>query len=598
MTFKVAEAGSPYQYQADKGDHKAGDVVESSGGHMWYSLEDGVDEPQSYGFASKLGSPFGEGAVTNNDDRAYSQTTYEMDIELTEEQFTTLTNFSISPKEYGFNSDEYNVLSNSCVDFVFKALHILGYNPTDYHGDLLPTENIDDVNRLLYNYGADIVLHDLDRHGDHYQAKDGQQSRWLTADDVTAAPDIPSPINVEINTSPQPQQRVEGESKAQQDVSNGFIKNTATDNVFASGNLLSDSDFASTQMAGMASGGVRPGEVQTDPNPRPNAHLSSFYAAPDAESPDFSLRNATTLNGLSTQASFNTYVDPLLLDLTGEGVRMTDLSDAVLFDTDHSGTLKRSGWAGPSTGMLVVDDGSGQVSNASQMFSEYYGGQAGADGAAGERRFKDGFAALASEDADQDGVIGPSDPVWSKLRVWVDSSHDAKVDGGELKTLDELGISQLTVSPTGREPQARDGNRVVASGTFTANGQAREMLAVDFVSEAVSNRVASEEGGVRITSTTGGNDSRTITAFASQSDTAQTLDAAVLGVNNLYGGSGDDTLTAAPAGSWLAGGAGSNTYNGGAGDDVFVISASDAPANIHGNGGRDTAIIVGKEVWN
>ena len=43
------------------------------------------------------------------------------------------------------------------------------------------------------------------------------------------------------------------------------------------------------------------------------------------------------------------------------------------------------------------------------------------------------------------------------------------------------------------------------------------------------------------------------------------------------------------------GGAGSNTYNGGAGDDVFVVSASDNPNNLHGNGGRDTAIIVGDE---
>ncbi|WP_258377049.1 S8 family serine peptidase [Pseudomonas soli] len=357
--------------------------------------------------------------------------------------------------------------------------------------------------------------------------------------------------------------------------------------------MLSKTDFTSTQMASLASGGIRPGEVQLDPNARPNTYLSQFYSTPNATKPDFSLRSAVTLNGLSAMSTFNTYVDPLLLDLTGNGVRMTDLRDGVLFDTDHSGTLKRSGWADRNTGMLVIDDGSGQIKDVSQMFSEYYGGKAGVNGAAGERRFKDGFAALASEDGNGDGVIDQSDPIWSKLRVWVDGSHDAKVDGGELKTLAELGITQINVRPASSAPQTRDGNKVLASGSFTLNGKQQEMLAVDFLGDPVSNTVASQGSGTRVTSTTSGSNSRTTSAFASQSSVGETLDAAALGVNNLYGGSGDDTLIAAPSGSWLVGGAGSNTYKGGAGDDVFVVSASDNPANIHGNGGHDTAIVVG-----
>ncbi|MFJ2364570.1 S8 family serine peptidase [Pseudomonas sp. NPDC087697] len=343
-------------------------------------------------------------------------------------------------------------------------------------------------------------------------------------------------------------------------------------------------------MASLASGGVRPGEMQLDPNARPNTYLSSFYQAPNSSKPDFSLRNAVTLNGLSAMSTFNTYVDPLLLDLTGNGVHMTDIRDGVLFDTDHSGTLKRSGWADRSTGMLVIDDGSGQIKDVSQMFSEYYGGRAGVNGAAGETKFKDGFAALASEDANKDGVIDQKDPIWSKLRVWVDGTHDAKVDAGELKTLAELGITQINVRAASGNAEIRDGNKVLATGSFTINGKNQEALAVDFLGDPVSNTVSTQGTGTRVTSTTNG---ITTTAYASQSTTGETLNAAQLGVSNLYGGSGDDTLIAAPAGGWLVGGAGSNTYVGGAGDDVFVISASDNPVNIHGNGGHDTAIIVG-----
>ncbi len=420
-------------------------------------------------------------------------------------------------------------------------------------------------------------------------------ARGLIVDESTATSTTPvsNLIDIDINPNPQPQQHIQGESKAQQDVANGYIQNAATHSIYALGGILSNTDFTSTQMASLASGGIRPGEVQLDPNARPNSYLSQFYTTPDATKSDFSLRGAVTLNGLSAMSTFNTYVDPLLLDLTGNGVHMTDMRDGVLFDTDHSGTLKRSGWADRTTGMLVIDDGSGQIKDVSQMFSEYYGGKAGVNGAAGEVRFKDGFAALASEDSNKDGVIDQRDPIWSKLRVWVDGTHDAKVDAGELKTLAELGITQINVRPTSTTEQTRDGNKVLASGSFIINGKSQETLAVDFLGDPVSNTLSSQGTGTRVTSTTSGSNSRTTSAYASQSTLGETLDAGKLGVNNLYGGSGDDTLIAASTGSWLVGGAGSNTYNGGVGDDVFVVSASDNPANIHGNGGRDTAIVVG-----
>ncbi len=121
--------------------------------------------------------------------------------------------------------------------------------------------------------------------------------------------------------------------------------------------------------------------------------------------------------------TFNTYVDPILLDLGGNGVRMTGIEDGVLFDTDHSGTLKRTGWADRQTGMLVLDDGSGQILDVGQMFSEYYGGQAGSNGGPGQKTFKDGFGALASVDANRDGVIDKTDAIWSQLKVWVDASY-------------------------------------------------------------------------------------------------------------------------------------------------------------------------------
>ena len=400
-------------------------------------------------------------------------------------------------------------------------------------------------------------------------------------------------IEIYLNSSPKPQQKIQDENQFRQDINNGFAVNSPTHSISFKDGLLSKTDFTSTQMGSLATGGIRPGEIQRDPNARPNSYLSQFYLdRPTSSKPDFGLLNAVTLNGLAAMTTFNTYVDPLLLDLTGNGVRMTDLRDGVLFDTDNSGTLKRTGWADPGTGMLVVDDGSGLIKDVSQMFSEYYGGKAGVGGAAGEIRFKDGFAALASEDSNADGVIDHNDPIWSKLRVWVDATHDARTDVGELKSLAELGITQINVRDTNASTEIRDGNRVLARGSFTINGKTQEALAVDFLGDPVSSTLLAQASGTQVTSSSGG--AATI-AYASHSLTGETLSAAQLGVNNLYGGEGDDTLIAASTGSWLVGGGGSNVYNGSASDDVFVISASDTMANIHGNGGRDTAIIVGDQ---
>lgn len=592
VTYKVAPIGSGYISYDDDGNRITGEEPgKSSSGHMWYSLSDGGGKEFSYGFASENYKPFDQGRVVEHDNLAYQRTSNEITVALTKEQYEKLMDFSKQPEKYGFDKNTYNVLSNSCIDFVYKSLNIIGYNDSTFQGNLTPTDNVFSLKNMLYTEGAQIIRDNLMRNGDCHLDKNTGVCKWLSVEERLSPNGGTSLIKVDINSSPQPQTSIQGENQAQQDAASGYIVNSSTHKVYTFDDLLNKTDFTSSQMASLATGGIRPGEVQLDPNARPNSWLSEFYKTPEGTDSYFSLLNAATLNGLSAMTTSNTYVDPLLLDLSGDGVHMTDIRDGVLFDMDHSGTLKRSGWTDRSTGILVIDDGSGQIKDVSQMFSEYYGGKAGTDGVAGETTFSDGFAALASEDSNRDGVIDRDDAIWSKLRVWVDGSHDAQVNAGELKTLDELGITQINVRAESKD-EVRDGNRVVASGSFTINGKTQEALAVDFLGDLVSTTVSAGENGTRVTSTT---DGMTTTAWASQSQNDETLDAEQLGVGNLYGGSGNDTLIASQAGSWLVGGAGSNTYVGGAGDDVFIISASDDTKNIHGNGGHDTAIIVGDQ---
>ncbi|MCB5307989.1 S8 family serine peptidase [Yersinia massiliensis] len=427
----------------------------------------------------------------------------------------------------------------------------------------------------------------------------GVVGRVISSQLFSFSDDIPDAVpqcNIDINITPSPlaTEHIADEDQRQRDVTNGYLINKPTHSLSFTDSSLDNTDFASVQMGSMASGGIRPGEIQLDPNMQPSRYLSEYYLErPAYMLPEKGLFDAATLNGLSAQTTFNTYVDPLLLDLTGRGVTMLSLRDGVLFDIDNSGTLKRTGWAGPDTGMLVIDNGSGEIENISQMFSEYFAGAAGVGGQPGEKKYRDGFAALASQDSDGNGVIDKHDPIWRKLRVWHDHSHDGIVDQGEMRTLNSWRISQINVESTAVDNDNRNGNRVLARSVFMMNGQPQEVLAVTFASSPVSNTVIKrDDNGAFIRSVTG---EVTTTAYVQMNHEKATLSADELAVNNVYGGNKGDNLTASAAGSWLVGRGGSNSYQGKAGDDVFVISASDDPNNIQGSGGTDTILITGNK---
>lgn len=269
VTYKVARAGAEYVYQQDKGDHKTGDSHSSTGGHMWYALNDGTGPGESYGFESKFDQMHGEGQVSRNDNLGYKETAYEVSFNLTEDQYNKLKAFSKDPASGGFDATRYRLLTNSCVDFVYASLQAIGYNDKKFEGALFPADNIEPVKSLLHTYGAQIIRDDLTRHGEYYEAKDGQQCLWLGVGDVSTAPQTPGLINIDINPSPQPQQHIQGESKAQQDVANGFIQNSATNSIFAVGGILSKTDFTSTQMSSLASGGIRQTKCSSTPTLAP-----------------------------------------------------------------------------------------------------------------------------------------------------------------------------------------------------------------------------------------------------------------------------------------------------------------------------------------
>ena len=125
-------------------------------------------------------------------------------------------------------------------------------------------------------------------------------------------------------------------------------------------------------------------------------------------------------------------VDPLILDLDGDGIETVGIRPgaAVLFDHDGDGTRTGSGWVKADDGILVLDlDGNGLIDSGRELFGDQTLVQSGPN--AGQRA-ANGFAALAQYDANADGRIDSADALYSQLQVWQDLNQGfsfTRVDG-------------------------------------------------------------------------------------------------------------------------------------------------------------------------
>jgi hypothetical protein len=143
LTIKIAEGGT--KHINDEGKESS-----SFAGHMWYSLSDG-NKDDSYGFASgeDKAKPWGEGKRVINDNTAYQDTYYTITRQLTKEEYDKLKEFGENPNDNGFTGN-YNALTNSCVDFTWKALEHAGMNNEQYEGKILPTSNAYKIDEKMY----------------------------------------------------------------------------------------------------------------------------------------------------------------------------------------------------------------------------------------------------------------------------------------------------------------------------------------------------------------------------------------------------------------------------------------------------------------
>lgn len=184
--------------------------------------------------------------------------------------------------------------------------------------------------------------------------------------------------------------------------------------------------------------------TNTNTNVNTNTNTNSNYSSTTYEG-----------TGVVDNYSVNScvWVSPIVLDLSGTGKLDASAgkwlphpgmqgTHVAMFDIRGNGMDMMMEWVGPQAGLLCEPKADGTV-DGTCLFGTTGG-------------FRDGFQKLALRDKNHDGKLSGEE--LNGLYVWVDGNSNGKVDAGEMKSLEELGITEISL----------DAHNSVSS--FTMNG--------------------------------------------------------------------------------------------------------------------------------
>ena len=159
---------------------------------------------------------------------------------------------------------------------------------------------------------------------------------------------------------------------------------------------------------------------------------------------------------------------PVVLDLTGRGIKITPLSSSnMFFDLANDGYEQHTAWAGAGNGVLVYDPSGGAVTQADQIDFTLWDPAAKNDMQALEDVF----------DTNHDGVLDASDASWGSFRILVTNADGTTT----LETLAQAGVTSINLQANAYQQSLPDGSSIDGETSFTrSDGTTGTAAAVSF----------------------------------------------------------------------------------------------------------------------
>ena len=165
---------------------------------------------------------------------------------------------------------------------------------------------------------------------------------------------------------------------------------------------------------------------------------------------------------------------PVVLDLSGKGIKITPLSSSnMFFDMKNNGYAQHTAWAGAGNGALVYDPSGGAVTQANQVDFTLWDPAAKTD----MQALRDVF------DTNHDGVLNASDSSWNNFRILVTNADGTQT----LETAAQAGVTSINLNANSYTQAFTDGSSINGETTFTrSNGTVGTAATVTFANDGGS----------------------------------------------------------------------------------------------------------------
>ena len=163
-----------------------------------------------------------------------------------------------------------------------------------------------------------------------------------------------------------------------------------------------------------------------------------------------------TATGFEPAANF---IVPIVFDLDGDGLELVSIDESRVVIRGENRDLTRLGWVGADDGFLALDrNGDGQINQLGEIsfLGDY-------DGAATDIEGLRGF------DTNEDGVFDAGDARFGEFRIWRDLNQNGRSSRRELQSLEQAGISSISldIETTGRNVEDFADNIATHTAEFT-----------------------------------------------------------------------------------------------------------------------------------